>query len=369
MRALACLLAAAGLAASALAPAAAETLTAASQDELMRALRTAESGDRIELAPGDYGRLKLDARRHGWLKFPGEVTIASAEAGDPARFGRTELREVRNLTFDGVIFDYVSGPGAGHWIPGVEVVRTRDVTIRNSDFDGDLAHGVREVEAGHGTGYGLLVKGGSGFTVENSFFDKWNRAMIFSHTSDLTVRGNEITQIRVDGMNFVNVDRALIEGNRLHNFDLARGAGDHRDMIQFWTNKSDSPSTDVTIRSNTLDSGDGGGTHSIFIRNEEVDNGRAGREMFYRNIVIEKNFIRNRHYHGITVGETVGLTVRDNEVLQTGPKTTEGVKVPRINLTEASENVTVTGNVAHHISMAPLKRDDWQVRDNEIVPR
>ena len=64
-------------------------------------------------------------------------------------------------------------------------------------------------------------------------------------------------------------------------------------MIQFWTSGTTSPSTNIVIRGNILDSGDGGWTQSIFMRNEMVDTGGAGDAMFYQNILIEDNVIYN----------------------------------------------------------------------------
>ena len=87
-------------------------------------------------------------------------------------------------------------------------------------------------------------------------------------------------------------------------------------MIQFWTNGTTSPSTNITISENFLDSGNGEWTQSIFMRNEAVDSQGAGTEMFYQNVLIENNVIYNAHTHGITVGEADGLIIRNNTILQ-----------------------------------------------------
>ena len=56
-------------------------------------------------------------------------------------------------------------------------------------------------------------------------------------------------------------------------------------------------------------------TQSIFMRNEVVDQGLAGANMYYQNVLIENNIIYNAHTHGITVGETIGLTIDHNTAL------------------------------------------------------
>ena len=67
------------------------------------------------------------------------------------------------------------------------------------------------------------------------------------------------------------------------------------------------------------------------MRNEMVDTGGAGDEMFYRNITIEDNVIYNAQVHGITVGETHGLTIKNNTILRNQASGDDKlVHVPRI---------------------------------------
>ena len=151
---------------------------------------------------------------------------------------------------------------------------------------------------------------------------------------------NDVHSIRSDGFDFVEVNDVLIEGNHIHDFVANLGSGDHLDMIQFWTTGTTSPSTNIIIRGNILNSGAGDWTQSIFMRNEMVDLGLAGTEMFYRNILIENNVIYNAHAHGITVGETDGLTIRNNTILYNATISDGSVvHVPTINSSNASTNV------------------------------
>ena len=141
-------------------------------------------------------------------------------------------------------------------------------------------------------------------------------------------------------------------------------------MIQFWTNGTDAPSTDIMIRGNLLASGRGTWTQSIFMRNEEVDTGRAGMEMFYRNILIEENVIANAHLHGITVGETEGLVIRQNTVLRNalseGEDDNPPLWTPMIRVVEEARNVYITGNIVAKIA-GYEGQTDWQVSDNLFV--
>ena len=166
--------------------------------------------------------------------------------------------------------------------------------------------------------------------------------------------GNDVHDVRSDGFDFANVDNVLIEQNYLHDFVQAPGSGDHADMIQFWTSGTTSPSTNIVIRGNFLDSGTGLPTQSIFMRNEMVDTGAAGDAMFYQNILIEDNVIHNAHVHGITVGETHGLTIRNNTILHNADSGNTGlVDVPTINVAAASTEVTVTNNILPRLPSIP----------------
>ncbi|WP_208734635.1 right-handed parallel beta-helix repeat-containing protein, partial [Corallococcus praedator] len=140
------------------------------------------------------------------------------------------------------------------------------------------------------------------------------------------------------------MDGVVIEGNRLHDFRASPTSADHPDMIQFWTNGTRTPTRDVIIRDNVLDIGNGTATQSIFMRNDQVDRGEAGREMFYRNVTIEDNVIVNGAANGLVVGETDGLVVRNNTVLRGEGVRKDGVgasETPLIKIADKSVGVVI----------------------------
>jgi hypothetical protein len=161
----------------------------------------------------------------------------------------------------------------------------------------------------------------------------------------------------------------LIEGNYFHDFAGAPGSGDHADMIQFWTTGTTSPSTNIIIRSNILDSSSGSVAQSIFMRNDVVDLGKAGLEMFYQNITIENNVIHNAQTHGITVGETIGLSINNNTILQNADSANNGsINVPRIHVNEASQDVVISNNILPRFDLA-TNAENWTVDNNLVVQR
>ena len=341
-----------------------KSVTVSTLADLNSALAAAKGGETILLKGGDYDRLSLSLR-----DFPSNVTIASADPGDPAVFSGLMLSHMGNLTLDGVVFDYTYQPGQIFSIAPFDVRNSHDVTIRNSVFDGDLVHGTGTFNDGYGNGYGLGVRGSQNIVIENNEFFDFGRGIVFSKSSDLIVSGNDLHAMSSDGMDFAQVQNVLIEGNFLHDFEYSPGTTSHPDMIQFWTSGTDMPSGNITIRGNRLDVGDGDWTQSIFMRNERVDTGEAGKEMYYYNILIEDNVIANSHVHGITVGETKGLTIRNNTLVHAGTDmgaVINGVQVPAIRVADKATGVTVIDNITSAVH-GHDGQSGWTVKGNLLL--
>ena len=344
------------------------TVDVASSEALAEALRKAGPATTIRLAPGDYGSLVVQGLA-GEAGAP--VVIASADPSRPARLSGVVLRQVADFEMRDLLIDYTFSPGDEGYERVFEVYDSRDVILSQLVLDGDEAYGVSATSDGFPTGHGLVVRGVDGFTLEDSEVRGFFRGLEFSRSQDVTVRGNDLHSMRMDGMTFAQMNRLLIEANWIHDFDRSLASGDHSDMIQFWTTKTDEPSRDVTIRGNLLASGTGAFTQSIFMRNEEVDQGsQSFAKMAYRNVRIEDNVIINAHLHGITVGETDGLVVADNAVLRNahseGEEDNPDLWMPRITVSSASRDVTIDRNITGAITW-PEGQPGWQVENNLLV--
>ena len=356
------------------------TISVSSASGLTTAMAQAKAGDTILLASGNYGAFSTGN------DYSSAVTIKSADAGSPATFSSVSLNGATGITFDSINFDYKFRAGDTLDVTPFSVNGSSNIAFKNSVFDGDVGSGLDAVSNGYGVGRGLAIYGSTGVTVDNSEFKTWLRGIVVDGSSNINLTNNNIHSIRSDGMDFVQVQKVLIEGNNFHDFRGAPGSADHSDFIQFWTSGTTVPSTNITIRNNVLNVGQGTWAESIFIRNEVVDQGQAGTSMYYKNILIENNTISNAHTHGITVGETDGLIIRNNVLeaaqLNTanavnaayikqfgGP--TAGILVPQIHLAAVSDNVTVTGNAYSGASWFSGPRfdgytnqSDWKVAAN-----
>ena len=348
----------------------ATTITVSTAAELYTALARATGGEVIKLAAGSYGDFALSTRSGFNVTFPSNVTITSADPLHPASFSGLSLNNVSNLTLDSVVCDYTFKAGDPLFKAPFSVMGGDHITISNSTFDGDVASGVSAAADGYGTGYGLSIRGASNVTVANNEMSNFHRGLVVNDSTGVTVSGNDVSAMRSDGMDFTQVQGVIVEGNTIHDFRGSPTSGDHCDMIQFWTNGTTEPSTDIVIRGNVLDVGTGTATQSIFMRNEQVDLGRAGSEMFYRNVLIEQNVITNAHTHGIAVGQTAGLVIQNNSVLHADGGAADGadasVEIPSIRITPDSTGVSITGNATAAI-YGWTGQAGWTVNHNAFV--
>lgn len=335
--------------------------------ELSQALGRARGGELIELAPGNYGRLSLSGSQAKPRSFTPPVVIRSTDPSNPAVIEGVALRWIENLSFENLALRYVFAAGDDVRIRPFNVRDSKGISFLGSRFIGDLASGTGTAADGFGFGIGLSVTESSQIRIEGNRFENWHRGAVFAQSRDIVVKANSLRGIRSDGFNFAEVVDVLIEANSFAAFRTSLTTGDHPDMIQFWTARTKSPSTDITIKNNIMDIGDGPWTQSIFMRNEEVDNKRADPEMFYRNITIVGNFIRNSHVHGITVGETDGLTIANNTLIQAteSPRVLH-LLVPGINLKPASRNVRILDNITARL---PELQPGWIATGNVKVQR
>ncbi|GIT93274.1 hypothetical protein JANAI61_37320 [Jannaschia sp. AI_61] len=334
---------------------------------LRSALAQARPGTVIELAGGEYGKLEM---RRARFTAAAPLILRSQTADDPARFSGLDMRRVAHVTLDGVVFDYTFAPGDRLRHRPFQMRDITGVTIRRALFDGDVARGLGPADNGFGSGFGFWVRGGTGLTIEASEIRGFYKGIIVNTVDDVVLRGNDLHSLRMDGMNLAAVQGVRIEDNAIHNFRRSPNSKDHADMIQFWTKGTDRPSRDVVIRDNLLASGDGLFTQSIFIRNQEVDQGRAGRAMFYRNFTIEQNIILNAHLHGITVGETEGLVIRNNTLARNarsvGPRDSRNLYTPTIRVAEGARDVTIQANVTPRI-VGYDGQPSWRVARNFTI--
>lgn len=332
------------------------TIRVSSTAALNTALKSAQSGDTVLLASGNYGKFSLS-------NFDKDITIASADPGKPAVFNKVGLSKVSNVTFDGIKFDY--DPAKSGSSAPFSVVNSSDITIRNADFDG-------HVSKGYGTGTGLTVRQSSDVIVEQSEFHGFYKALQVWAVDDMAVVKNDFDNIAYDAMVFGHVRGLLVDGNKVE-MHAVPGV-DHKDTIQIYNQGPRPTSSDIIIRNNEL-SADDGMTHGIYMGNHDAKATGSTAE-FYKNVLIENNTITTGQKLGIAVGETVGLVIRNNTVLQhEDMNSNKVINTPMILVAEAASKVTITGNTGHanvgsgddNWQSTGAPKAAWTIANNKIV--
>lgn len=355
---------------SALVAAPAGAIPISSPSALVDLLAHAKGGEHVELAPGSYGPLHLTQYVKFNVAFAAPITITSADPAHPAEFTGLAIRDAKNISFDGVRFTYAFQPGQTVEFPPFEVQHSQNIAFHNCTFTGDLATGATFVDNGFATGIGLSIRTSADVTIEKNDVSRFYRGIVVRDSDRVRVVGNDVHDLRSDGMDFAADQSLAITGNRIHAFEKSVLSKDHADLIQFWTQGTTRPTTDVEITGNILNAEGRGFTQTIFIRNEEVDEGRAGRAMYYRNLTIADNVIINAQIHGIHIGEADGVSIRNNTLIHDaasdGPQQNPQLWRPRIEVSEKDDNVTITGNAAIRIT-GPEKRPDWKVTGNVTI--
>lgn len=343
------------------------TLTLQDPADLQAAIASLDgAGGTILLPGGTYAGLFL--REGGAEGSP--LVLRAADPGNPPRFPALEMQKVGHVVLDGLTLDYRFAPGDQISTRPFIISESRDIRLVRVLIDGDDARGTGGVDDGFGFGIGLNVLYSQDITIEGAEIRGFHRGIGVGEVDGFTLTGSLIHDLRSDGMNFSQVTDVRIEDNVIRDFRRPPKSDDHADMIQFWTVGTDEPSKNIVIRNNVLNSGRELYTQSIFMRNELVDQGDAGRELYYRDITIEGNVVINAHLHGITVGEAIGVTIANNTLIENrgsiNPDDADpnsDVWTPQIVVSKRAEKVRILRNAVAKIT-GPDGQADWQVEDN-----
>ena len=330
------------------------TIAVSNTAELQKALRNARGGITLELAPGDYGQVRIVGTPEK-PRFAQTLTIRSADPCNPARLAQLALRGVSNVTIDGLRFEsprFFNRPRAELFarnggLQNLYLLRTDDVsdiTIRNSTFAGPTVHvpGAPVVEEGYGHGFGWAGKGIRRTSFTNNESTNLYKAISISDVDTVEIAGNSMHDYRSDALYIKGAHDLTIADNRMSDpRPLLRpnGVGDHPDFIQL---------EDVSggrIENNYMDVGlSADGSQGIF--------SRAASDMVVRN-----NVIATRGVNALTFNSLANSQIANNLVVfavvppgaafvQTRPEVYE----PILRIRPSYTGTSVTGNLASKYS-------------------
>jgi Right handed beta helix region len=272
------------------------TLNVSSRAGLVDAIARAQSGDRIILAPGNYG--SIDIRNKSWAS---DVTLISGSATNPAQIETLTVNGVSRLVIKSLQIGRPLNPGEPNYaifgnFRNVSAMTLDSVFVRGSMDNNPL-----------NDGNGLNFVDSRNVTVKASRFEQLGRGLSASGSTDIMISGNIFRHMRTDGANFANVQRVTIDGNKFSDFFV--GEGDHPDAIQFWTAGTKQASSNIIIRNNQIFQGRGAGTQGIFLTDQVGS-------LPYENVRIENNLLYVYDgYNGIMVGHGRKIEIIGNSVL------------------------------------------------------
>ncbi len=258
---------------------------------LLQALKSAQSGDTILLAPGVYSGVTITN-----LKIAGGVTISSNDPGSPAVFTDLSIKNSSGLTFSSIEFDASNATASNPF---------KVLSSSHIHFDRLNVHGSLDGDAGNDTS-AMQIRDSSVVSVKNSEFQQLSNGLSHLDSEHLTISGNSFHDIRIDGVRGGGSSHVTISGN--HFTDFYRNAGDHPDAIQFWTSNTTASAHDIIIADNVIARGDGEPMQGIFLKDE------SGGSVPYLNVKITGNVLVGSMWNGISVNGADGLEISDNVV-------------------------------------------------------
>ena len=264
--------------------------TVSSIAALTATLQTAQSGDTILLAAGQYGRLSIAD-----VHFSSDVIIGAANPAAATEITGLSISNSNGLTFRNL--DFVADPTAGP--TPLSIVGSQDV-----HFDQVHVHGALDGSPATDTG-GLFFRGSSNVSVTNSEFYELYWGINHLDSSRLTFSNNTFHDLRLDGIRGGGSSDITISSNTFRDFYPI--SGDHPDAIQFWTTGTTASASNITISDNVILRGSGAPPQGVFLRDE-----LGG--LPFTHVLITGNFISGALYNGLHINGGSDVTVSNNVV-------------------------------------------------------
>lgn len=254
------------------------------------ALATAKPGSVIVIPKGvAIAQLKLSKQKYDPpIKIIGGGSLTN-----------TSVTECEGITFDGL--ELITSGTGGILFP---VTKSKRLTFKNCDIHGSLDGNPQN----DGAAFSVTLSEDISF-IDN-VFRQVDRCIIANNCKNTVVTGNDMSELRTDGMMFAEMDTLLISGNAIGNYSPVAGA--HPDGIQFMTAGTDVSCNDITIADNVIYrdadlSKPGPSMQGIFLGNED--------DIPFNRVTITGNLLLGTGYRGVSVSHGKDVVIKDNELL------------------------------------------------------
>ncbi len=149
-------------------------------EEFYKAVQEATGGDRIELAPGDYGDISLRN-----TSFDEKIVITSQDPENLATFNTMKLSGLSNITFDNLFFDFTPDEETVKWDSAFRADNSSGISIINSRFESGPAVAGIPIDSDPGT---QGAEGIQGLPIA--------RAITFNWSENIVIENNEVSGFR-----------------------------------------------------------------------------------------------------------------------------------------------------------------------------
>lgn len=318
--------------------------------ELDFALGAASGGDKIYLAPGEYGSFYIKNKN-----LSSNVTVTSLDPDRPASIDSMVVQGSSNITFSNLSFDRDFPMQDNTLNAAVHLQGSNAISIVDNSFSGGVV-GDAYQNAGRYVGYGVVSVKSNNISVSNNSFEKMQNAVLASEGDNFSIVQNRVNDYRNDAFSLGRITNLEILKNHVSNPIVY--SGDHPDFIEA------SNITNARIADNFLVQGHGNPTQGIGV-------GASPGEIANQNgsILITNNIIYSASGNSIIASNTANVSITNNYVLW---NKYDSSAMPTIRIEgQAAENINIINNVIHGIgsTYSYLQSINANLRGNFIVQR
>jgi Ca2+-binding RTX toxin-like protein len=292
-------------------------LSVSTTAELLAAVKLAQPGDEIRMAPGQYSGVSLKG-----ILPAGNVTITSADPTNPAVLSDLTVSGSSNLTISNV---KMMVPDNSYTWYHFQILSSSNIKVVDTLFEGP---GLTPVQSTTG----LMVRNSTNVSIDSSEFKNLVFGVAFLDNKGVSVTNSLFHDIRCDGIRGGGNSQVNFSYNYFTDFRPA--IGEHADAIQFWTTNTTAPTSDITIIGNAIVRGTNGAPiQGIFFRDELMT-------MPYSNVTVKDNIVIGGSYNSITLDGVISGTVTGNSVIAFPDQDAW------IRTQNTTENLVLSGNTA-----------------------
>jgi hypothetical protein len=325
------------------------TLNVNGASQLSQALANARGGDVISVAAGvNLGNITIDGGKYSNLRnSQSMITIQSASATNPARIQQIHVVNVKNLRFSKLLFACTSTEKKR-----ILFESSQNIEVMHAVFQG--IHGQKT----NGPHFSRIIN----LTVEdNDFLDLWS-SMSVGNSTHVLVSNNQFLRGSFDSIHLgSSMSDVMIANNVIR--ATPTNTVKHVDLIQVINMTSGKTSEGITFRNNDIRATNGVGIHGIYFGNYDAQHdGGKDKTDWYKDILIEGNYIETTQMAGIAVSYAQDVTIRKNVVTRPAGsgKGTRKINQPTILVEVTNAGVTILSNETYVKPIAGHLMDAWR---------